>query len=53
VSKDSGTTTTDLFEKEMQYLHDNEFKVLTMSDLRAKAKRIYVPILGINSTKAG
>lgn len=54
-AKDSGTTTTELFEKEMQYLHNNGFKVLTMSDLRydAKANRIYVPTLGINSTKAG
>ena len=26
-------TTPDLFEKEINYLHDNGFKVLTMADL--------------------
>ncbi|MGH9978607.1 MAG: polysaccharide deacetylase family protein [Nitrososphaeraceae archaeon] len=46
-TKDSGTTTTELFEKEMQYLHDNGFKVLTMADLQYDegANRFYVPII--------
>jgi hypothetical protein len=30
---ESYATTIDLFEKEIKYLHDNGFKVLTMADL--------------------
>jgi hypothetical protein len=53
-SNDSGTTTTELFEKEMQYLHDNGFEVITMSDLHydTKANRFYAPAPGINDLKA-
>jgi peptidoglycan/xylan/chitin deacetylase (PgdA/CDA1 family) len=53
-SNDSGTTTTELFEKEMQYLHDNGFEVITMSDLHydTKASRFYAPALGIDDLKA-
>jgi peptidoglycan/xylan/chitin deacetylase (PgdA/CDA1 family) len=53
-SNDSGTTTTELFEKEMQYLHDNGFEVITMSDLHydTKANRFYAPALGIDDLKA-
>ncbi|MGH9952538.1 MAG: hypothetical protein ACRD5J_12990, partial [Nitrososphaeraceae archaeon] len=54
VGEDAGTTTTELFEKEMQYLHDNGFEVITMSDLHydTKANRFYAPALGINDLKA-
>ena len=30
---DAYSTTIDLFEKEIKYLHDNGFKVLTMADI--------------------
>jgi peptidoglycan/xylan/chitin deacetylase (PgdA/CDA1 family) len=54
VGKDAGTTTTELFEKEMQYLHDNGFKVLTMADLQYDegANRFYVPTINVNGTRA-
>jgi peptidoglycan/xylan/chitin deacetylase (PgdA/CDA1 family) len=53
-TKDAGMTTADLFEKEMQYLHDNGFKVLTIADLDydEKANRFYVPTLSIGATIA-
>jgi hypothetical protein len=37
-------TTIDLFEKEIKYLHDNGFKVLTMADLRYDEKSNYLYI---------
>ena len=51
-NKDAGTTTTELFEKEMKYLYDNGFKVLTMADLHYDegTNRFYVPILSSNAT---
>jgi spermidine/putrescine-binding protein len=33
LSKDAADTTANLFDQEMKYLHDNGFKVLTMSNL--------------------
>lgn len=53
-TKDAGTTTTDLFEKEMQYLHDNGFKVLTMADLQydERANRFHVPILSNTANRS-
>lgn len=52
--KDAGTTTTELFEKEMQYLHDNGFKVLTMADLHYDegSNKFYAPNFGFNATRA-
>lgn len=32
-TKDNSVTDVDLFEKEMKYLHDHKFKVITISDL--------------------
>jgi peptidoglycan/xylan/chitin deacetylase (PgdA/CDA1 family) len=54
IGKDAGTTTTELFEKEMQYLHDNGFKVLTMADLRYDEglNRFFVPNFSFNATGA-
>ena len=48
VGNDSGTTTTELFEKEMKYLHDHGFTVLAMSDLKydTTSNKIYIPKLG-------
>ncbi len=37
-------TTIDLFEKEIKYLHDNGFKVLTMADLGYDEKSNYLYI---------
>jgi hypothetical protein len=34
-------TSSGLFEKEMKYLYDNNFKVLTMKDLRYDDERNY------------
>jgi hypothetical protein len=33
LSKDAADTTVNLYDQEMKYLHDNGFKVLTMSKL--------------------
>ncbi|HKG31457.1 MAG TPA: hypothetical protein VKA91_09305 [Nitrososphaeraceae archaeon] len=35
-------TTIDLFEKEIKYLHDNGFKVLTMADIGYDANSNYL-----------
>lgn len=40
------TTSMNLFDKEMKYLHDNGFKVLTMADLGYDAKSNYLYIKG-------
>ena len=39
---DISATTIDLFEKEIKYLHDNGFKVLTMADLGYDANSNYL-----------
>jgi peptidoglycan/xylan/chitin deacetylase (PgdA/CDA1 family) len=46
-TQDSETTTIELFKKEMQYLYDNGFDVLTMTDLEydEKKNKFYVPTL--------
>ena len=44
------STNVSLFDAEMKYLHDNGFKVLTMSDLRYEEKSNYLYIKGLNKT---
>jgi len=39
---DAYSTTIDLFEKEIKYLHDNGFKVLTMADIGYDANNNYL-----------
>jgi hypothetical protein len=43
-SGDSYNTDLDLFGKEMKYLHDGNFRVLTMSDLAYDKKSNYLYI---------
>jgi peptidoglycan/xylan/chitin deacetylase (PgdA/CDA1 family) len=47
-NKDTGTTATEVFEKEMKYLHDNGYTVLAMSDFKydTNSNKIYVNELG-------
>ncbi len=49
--KVGGDYNTDgkLFEKEMKYLHDNNFRVITMSDLGYDIKNNYLYIRGIKT----
>ena len=41
------STDVDLFKAEMKYLHDNRFKVLTMSDLGYDENSNYLYIKGL------
>jgi len=41
---DDYNTDLDLFNKEMKYLHDGNFRVLTMSDLAFNKKSNYLYI---------
>jgi hypothetical protein len=42
------STDVNLFDTEMKYLHDNGFKVLTMSDIAYDEKSNYLYIKGLS-----
>jgi peptidoglycan/xylan/chitin deacetylase (PgdA/CDA1 family) len=46
-SKKDSVTNIDLFQKEMKYLHDNKFKVITISDFAYNEKHDYLYIKDI------
>ena len=46
------STTIDLFESEMRYLHDNGFTVLTMADLGYDENTNYLYIKKENTTQS-
>jgi peptidoglycan/xylan/chitin deacetylase (PgdA/CDA1 family) len=48
-SKKDAVTDVDLFKKEMKYLHDNKFKVITISDLEYNEKHNYLYVKDFKS----
>ncbi len=48
-SKRDSDTDLDLFQKEMKYIHDNKFKVITISDLAYNEKHDYLYIKYLES----
>jgi peptidoglycan/xylan/chitin deacetylase (PgdA/CDA1 family) len=48
-SKRDSDTDLDLFQKEMKYIHDNKFNVITISDLAYNEKHDYLYIKGLES----
>jgi hypothetical protein len=48
-SKIDSATNVDLFQKEMKYIYDNKFKVITISQLGYDAKHNYLYIKDLGS----
>jgi peptidoglycan/xylan/chitin deacetylase (PgdA/CDA1 family) len=51
-SKEDSVTDVDLFQKEMKYLHDNKFKVISISDLEYSEKHNYLYVKDFKSAAA-